>query len=206
MKSLKLVIVLFLVGLSFIGCGRRAIIRKYYVLEAQSFIPSERLGIDHPFAYNVDVRNFRVGPAFEQTRIAVRSASHELDYYFYHHWAIRPSTAIADMVFELVDRSGLFQQCFRGYSYRPDFLISGHVYSLERVRDESGDAAHLNVLVELVDVKSEQSVVRHEFDRTVKLTTGGSMNEFARIISDIMLQETEQFIHRATDFLQSGQQ
>jgi len=206
MKAFILGMVLFMVGLSCIGCGRRAIIRKYYLLEAQTHMPSEQLGIGGPFTYNVDVRDFRVGPAFEQTRIAVRSGSHELDYYFYHHWAVRPSTAIADMVFELVDDTDLFQQCFRGYSYRPDFLISGHIYSLERVRGESDDAARLKALIELVDMKSELSVVRHEFDRTVNLTADGTMNEFARTVSDIMLQETEGFIQRVGDFLKSGRQ
>jgi len=191
------------VGIS--SCGRRAIIRKYYLLENPRLTTSADLTVPAPLPFSADVRDFQVGKAFDQTRIAARSGSNELDYYFYHHWAVRPSMALADMVHERIDRAGLFQRYARGYSYHPDFIITGHVMKIERLLDDHGDSAHLAVVFELIEVASEQSLVRHEFDRTVRLDQDGSMNGFANAISQTVFQETKIFIEKIVAYFEGKQ-
>jgi ABC-type uncharacterized transport system auxiliary subunit len=194
MKILKFILIVTVACVGISSCGKRAIIRKYYLLENPGLLSPGDLTISEPLPFNVDVRDFQVGKAFDQTRITARSGSNELDYYFYHHWAVRPSIALADMVHESIDGARLFQLCTRGYSYRPDFVITGHVMRLERLLEDQSDAAHLAIILELSDVKSEQQVVRHEFDHTTKLDQDRSMNGFANAISEIVFQETNTFI------------
>jgi len=190
-----------------LSCGRRVIIRKYYLLENPRLSAPADPAVPQPLPFSVDVRDFQVGKAFDQTRIAARSGSNELDYYFYHHWAVRPSMALAGMVHELVDRAGLFQRCTRGYSYHPDFIITGHIMRLERLlEDADDDSAHLAVVYELIEVVSEKGLVRHEFDHTVSLDQDGSMNGFANTISQTAFQETKIFIEKIVAHFEGKQQ
>ncbi len=193
MKIGKFIFILILAGAGIAGCGKRAIVSRYYLLENPRPLSPEELTITSPLPYNVDVRDFQAGRAFDQTRIAARSSSNELNYYFYHHWALRPSTALADMVYEVIDQAGLFQRCARGYSSHPDLIISGRISRCERLLGDDVDSAHLAVVLELVDRSSERQMLRHEFDRTTELDTDRSMNGFANAISHILLQEAIQF-------------
>jgi len=206
MKILNGILAVTVLLTAMFGCGKRVIIRRYYLLENPRLTASMDLAIAEPLPFNVDVRDFQVGKAFDQTRIAARSGSNELDYYFYHHWAVRPSMALADMAHELVDHAGVFQHCTRGYSYRPDFIVTGHVMRLERLlRDAGDDDAHLAIVFELIDVASEQQVVRHEFDRTTRLNRDKSMNGFASAVSQMVSEETELFIEKIVTHFEQKQ-
>ena len=113
-------------------CGKKALIRKYYILDA----PRELIETDSTdtvcLPLNVDVRDFQISKAINQTRMALKSDSHELNYYFYHHWAVRPAAAVADMVYQILSRENCFQQLTRGYSSRPRFVLTGDIRHLER--------------------------------------------------------------------------
>jgi ABC-type uncharacterized transport system auxiliary subunit len=198
MKIRKIIIILTLAGVCITGCGKRAIVSQYYLLENPWALAPEEPPVVSPLPYSVDVRDFQAGKAFDQTRIAARSGSNELNYYFYHYWAVRPSMALTDMVYEVIDQAGLFERCTRGYSTSPDFIISGHVMRCERLLREDVDGAHLAVVLELIDRASEQQVIRHEFDHTVELDKDGSMNGFASAISHILFREAIHFSEKIT--------
>ena len=84
MRFYNLSFVLLIILLSIISCSRKTIIRKYYVLESRIAIDDSSFDVQKKYPFKVDIRDFRVAKAFDQTRIAVRSESHELNYYFYH--------------------------------------------------------------------------------------------------------------------------
>ncbi|MBW1803792.1 MAG: membrane integrity-associated transporter subunit PqiC [Deltaproteobacteria bacterium] len=205
MKRLFCIILLIIMGFCFFHCSKKAMIRKFYVLETQSSIIEVKGDRIQPLAGNVDVRDFRIRKAFEQTRIAVRSESHELNYYYYHHWAARPSSVIPDMVSTLVDRSGIFCRCARGFTNKPDFIIQGQVDIVERIEKERIAAAHLNATLELTDEKTDSSIVRHAFDLTVDLKEDKSMNGFARAISYLLEQESLVFIEKMSKYFRDRQ-
>ena len=85
MKILNCILIVTAVCVGISGCGKRAIVRKYYLLENPRLPASTNLIAPAPLPFSADVRDFQVGKAFDQTRIAARSGSNELDYYFYHH-------------------------------------------------------------------------------------------------------------------------
>ena len=184
------------------GCAKKAIIRKYYVLEADNAGSMFNLNIE-PLPYRVDVRDFYVSKAFEQARIAVRSESHELDYFFYHNWAVRPSSAIADIIHSLFVRENIFRTCRRGHSLRPDYWITGQIYALERIHNRDQKASHLSGIIELIDGRNETPVVRYEFDQTAELLEDRSMNGFAKSLSGVIVDVSRTFVHRIVDYFEN---
>jgi ABC-type uncharacterized transport system auxiliary subunit len=206
MKRHPIVILIIIMGFCLFHCGKRAMLRKYYVLETQK-INQRITGVPiQPLAGNADVRDFRVTKAFEQTRIAVRTESHELNYYYYHHWAARPSSVIPDMICPLVDRAGLFHHCVRGFTNNPEFLIIGQVETIERIQKKNSVSAHISAILELIEEKTSIPLVRHDFDLTVELKDDKSMNAFASAISHLLEQETNTFIIRMINYFQKRNQ
>lgn len=194
MKKLLFLSLLVIAAAWMTGCGKRALIRKYYVLETAS--SENRIGplYSSSIPIQVEIRDFQVAKAFDQTRIALRSASNEIDYYFYHHWAVRPTVALADMVCEIMERSGLFLKISREYSVTSEYTITGTIYRLERLDGSPNPSAHLAGRMELVDVYQNLPIIQHEFDQQVELRNDQSMNKFASVLSEILNHETEAFI------------
>jgi ABC-type uncharacterized transport system auxiliary subunit len=187
------------------GCSKKALIRKYYILESPSIPAAAEVQPEAALPYLVDIRDFRVSKAFDQTRIAMRTESHELNYYYYHHWAVRPSTAFADFVFQAVNERGLFRRCSRGYSYNPDYLINGIVRHVERGMGEKDATARLGLVFELADAEQEVVRFRHAFDRTLELENDRDMNSFARAVSRILAEETQVFMDKLVDFFRDSE-
>ncbi len=195
-------LVLLGASLLFVACTKKSIIRRYYVIELPQM--TENVPQRQQLDYQVDVRNFRVGQAFDQTRIAVRTASHELNYYYYHHWAVKPSQAVADVVYEYLEQTDLFSQTFRGISYSPDFLVTGEVKSLERIQKNKSWFGHIDIRLELVNAETELSIVQHESDLSQELE-GNSMNEFATVISQLVLQASQEFFDKVSEQISQQQ-
>ena len=184
------------------SCSRKVMIRKYYLLEVPAYSGPEELIVESPYEFKVVVRDFRVAKAFEQTRIAVRSGTHELNYYFYHHWAVRPSAAVSEFVHYLVDHTGLFDRCFRGYAADADFMITGQIHALERLQTHEIKEAHLSMTFLLLEAKTERSLIRYEANRRAPFEEK-DMNEFAGQMSRLLREETEAFILKIAEFLKT---
>ena len=202
----KFMLVLSISILFVFSCSKKTIIRNYYLVELPQNVDLQTMSNEGPFPITVDVRDFQVAKAFEQTRIALRTATNELNYFYYHHWAVRPSYALADQAQQTFDRLGLFQQVNRGFSYSPQYLVTGIVHSIERYHPGKQQSAHLAITFQLIDTKTELPVVRHEFDRIKVLEKSKSMNAFAQTISDIFYQETLLFAQKITDYLNTLEQ
>jgi len=197
--------ILSLLALIFLSCSRQAMIRRYYVVEMPANENLEQeTKIDYQFDYKVDVRDFWVARAFDQTRIALRTQSHELNYYFYHHWAVKPSTAVADVVYEWAQREALFSRLIRGISFNPDFLIVGEIKTLERLEQDKESYAHVHYRLELRKYKSEVTLVQFETDQTRRVKDN-TMNAFADTASEITIAIAEEFFGRVTSYLQENQ-
>lgn len=196
-------LVAILCGLLVSACSKKSVIRRYYVIEMPALETQNIQGLQQ-FDYKVDVRDFRVGSAFDQTRIALRTRSHELNYYYYHHWAVKPSQSVADVVYEFGEQTDVFRQLFRGISYNPDYLITGQVKSIERIEEKNASFAHLSLQLELLNAESEVTVVQHEIDQTLPLEEG-TMNEFAQQISEIILMANQEFFAQVSTYLTEQQ-
>ena len=199
-------ITILILLLSLMGCSRKSMMRNYYLLTPSSIPASGYLleVIGEPLPYKVDVRDFQVVRAFEQTRMAVRSKSNELNYYYYHHWSVRPSALIPDMVHFEVSRSGLFQECKRGFTHQPDYIIQGRITQVERVHTGEVPCAHIAGNFEFFNEEKQSIVLKHNFDRTAPLMEDETMNSFARTLSDVIQHEISTFQLKIVDYFQAS--
>jgi ABC-type uncharacterized transport system auxiliary subunit len=196
----KVFLVLLLSAPFWIFCAKKTMIRNYYLLEFPQEI--SEIQTEQAFPLEVDVRDFQVSRAFAQTRIALRTESNEINYFYYHHWAIRPSYAVADQVYTILNHKELFAKCTRGITYDPDYRIDGNVQVIERNHMNETQSAHLVMTMQFTDTESSISHVQHRFDRSLPLEDK-SMNDFAEKMSQIILDETLSFSQQIKAFLQN---
>ena len=176
------------------GCTKKAIIRKYYIIDIPADSSVSFVERTAPLPFHLEIRDFEVAKAFSQMPIALRTQSNELNYYFYHHWAVKPGTGIADIIFACIDQSGLFQKVTRGYIPDSDYCLMGHVYAIERLQNRKKASAHLHLKFVLLDHHLTKPLLFHEFDRTKPFTPQKQMNPFAVAVSEILFEEFELFI------------
>jgi len=192
-------------GLVWMDCSRSVVVRKFYVLEPQQTTVPAALQLDHPMPIKVDVRDFTIAKAFDQTRIALRTQSNELNYYYYHLWAVRPASAVADMVYQIVSPLNLFQRCTRGFSIGPDYYLSGQIMALERTQMAKKEYAHVSGTLFLFDARTELPVLQQDFNRLVDLKKTRSMNGFAHAAGTILQGEMETFLQQIVEFYHAEQ-
>ena len=186
----------------FAECSYKQPGRKYFIFEfTNQDYPSVQRA-DTTFDVIVDVRDFRVARAFDQTRIAIRTQSNELNYYYYHHWAVRPSYAIPALVYDYFEYKNAFRRINRGISYNPDYIIIGEVKSIERIQTRAGDVAHTHIIFEFQQADNEIAVVKHEATLTDKLDDP-SMNRFVKTLNTSLVFTLETFKEKIMNYLEN---
>jgi ABC-type uncharacterized transport system auxiliary subunit len=196
----KIIPLLIIVSLIVSSCSKRITTRRYYLLEIPTTEQRPK-PTKSEFSARVDVRDFHVSRAFDQTRIALRTNTNELDYYFYHHWASKPSRIIADYIYELVENRNVFSVLSRSISYNPDYIIRGDVKSLERIQKDKKAFAHVRILIELINPKTGEVLAQFEDDQRLPLEPANNMNTFARATSQIFRHVTDEFLERVRVYL-----
>jgi len=200
MKPVRIAVFLAVCSLV-LGCGSRStMVRKYYLLENKTPLDLKLMGVYEPFGYNAELKDFIVATPYEDQRIALRSESNELIYYFYHYWGVRPGEAVTRMVQDIFSRGAIFKKLTRNVNEHADVVISGEISALERVRIKKAEYAHLAGRMTFKDGRTGQVLVDYDFDRRFELKKNKSMNAFAETLSKALFDETEEFIFRVTDY------
>ncbi|MBM3329871.1 MAG: hypothetical protein FJY67_10455 [Calditrichaeota bacterium] len=186
---------LFLIALVILaGCAKQQLATSYYLIEYAPSPVNPQLKLSEPIPYRVQVRNFKIPRSYDSVRIIARYSSHQIDYYRYSLWAVRPQVAVADLLVQHIKAYNLFRNCQREFlEERPDFEITGEVTQIERFESEAYTAAHLRMRFEFYDSGSNDILLLHEFDREISIPPG-NMSIFAKAVSDLISQESEQFL------------
>jgi len=198
----KILLSLIIVALLAASCTKKISTRRYYIFDIPTV--GQKAKPETPlFQLQVDVRNFSVARAFDQTRIALRTDTNEMDYYFYHHWASKPSLAVADFVFDIIENRNVFSSANRSISYNPDYLVQGNIKSIERIESNKMAFAHISMVLEFINADTEQVVAFFEDDQRLPLEPAQSMNTFARACSQILMHMTDEFLKNVTQYLEN---
>ncbi|MCF7809906.1 ABC-type transport auxiliary lipoprotein family protein [bacterium] len=199
MKNKNYLIVLLLL-VFIISCTRQVFVTKYYLLEYQPTAKNEKLLLEKPIPGRVQVGNFNIPRSYDSIRIIARFSSHQINYYRYSLWAVRPQMAIADELVKHVNVYQIFLDCKREFlDSRPDYEITGQIHQIERFDSEGYSAAHLKMTFYFYNYESKDVLVSHSFDREVPITAG-SMTIFAKVISDIAEEEVENFLIKVVEY------
>lgn len=203
MKRSFLLIILFAIGLH--SCGRKSIVREYYVIEFPVKIDSTT--VNQPPLYNgfCEILPIQIAPAYAGTQIAVRTESHQLNYYVQNEWAVRPEESINALLESYLQSRRLFSNItsspFRIY---PNFELYSHVYHLEAVEDRNRLKAHLHIDWELYERNANHLAVFHSFDISRYLARR-NINQLAITISNILEEELRKFADKIENYLQQTQ-
>lgn len=185
------------------GCAKQSLETSYYLIEFTPTASNPKLALKTSFPYRVQVLNFKIPRSYDSIRIIARFSSHQINYYRYSLWAVRPQVAVADLIVQQVNAYRLFKDCQREFlDERPDYEITGEITQIERFESENYFAAHLKAELDLYDYNDKDILVSHEFDREVPIPAG-NMTIFAKAVSDLLAEESEAFLVKVADHFRS---
>lgn len=188
----------FLTVLSFVviltSCmSEKNIMRKYYTLEtpAEAYAPeSDTL---QAIPGKCEIGRVNVNPVYEKDKIVNRNKSHEITYYMYHQWAVRPDDAIRELLLEYLQNRKLFDNISTRFAMSvPDYRLKTMVNDLEIIENGKSFSAHVNIGYILTKNTSDSVLVSHRADRIEPLKHK-DMNLFAQAVSNILIEELEVF-------------
>ena len=184
------------------GCmSEKAVITKHYTIEwpenRQDDRQDDRQEADGENDWLVpgrcEIDQVEISPLYEKTQIVNRSDSHEITYYRYHQWAIRPSLAVMEVVRTYLESAGMFESVSSRYSRAiPDFHFTTNIRQLEVIENKNQFMAHLQIKFSLVRNSNDSTLIEHRADRTEPLNNK-DLNLFAATISDMLVSELMTF-------------
>lgn len=189
MKKIGLFAALLILLLS---CAKTVQNNRYYLLEYNT---TPKNILETPLTQeSCEIFTVQVSDVYASHRIAVRTRSHEVDYYHYHQWAQSPALNIGQLVHAHIQKKNLFKQfAARIWNVSPRYQIYCTIQHMEVVDKETHLEAHFNMQLELFDRQTEQVVAKHYIDKSEPLANK-DMNLFARKVSAFLKTGTEQFI------------
>lgn len=178
---------------------------KYYVIEKndslETFTSAQQPWLD---GY-CEIVPVQVYPAYATQQIAKKNKTHEITYYRYHHWAVRPEEALNLLIEDHLNRTSLFKRVSRRYwRINPAYKLETTVYKLEIQQQQETYQGHIAFRFDLFHIPSGDLLVSHEADRTEDLTRR-DINLFAQTVGNILHQELNEFAKKTTQQIQTNQ-
>lgn len=198
MKSFVPIFAIFFIILT--GCmSEQSVAKKHYVIdwpESAALIPVDSL---HQIKGNCEIEAVRIPSLYERNQIINRSDSHELTFYQYHQWAVRPSVSILELMTQYMKQKNLFQSVSTRYSRAiPDYRLTAEVLNLEVVeKNKMQFSAHVHLVLGLVNNENDEQILRHEADRLIPMEEK-DLNLFATVVSNTFINELETFTELLT--------
>lgn len=186
-------IIILLAGLLLPGCrSSRTATNRYYILEYPRDISANIP--DHTIESSCYVNPVDIYPAFSTNQIAFREDSHEIRYYSFNHWAIRPEAGFTRILLDYLDDNRIFSRVYHTSPVHDAiYTIETVVHRLEVVRESNDYYAHLIVRFRLIDNDSGNIVSEHLNSNTTEMDDP-NLNLFARSVSGMFVEELDHFL------------
>lgn len=169
MKKCQPLVALSVALLMLAGCFARVKENHYYLLDYVPTPPAERLA-KGAYPYSLRVKDFDVAEAYRRNNIVYRQSPHELRFYSYELWAVKPEYLVTDMVFRHVETAKLFREVTRTLDMiEPEFVLSGQVTALEEYDNKDEWYAHLAMNMTLQNTRTRQLVWSKAWDYRKKV-------------------------------------
>ena len=173
--------------------SEKTVVRKYYTLE----LPEETHNIRPDTAMMIpgtcEIRQVMVNPVYDNREIANRSDSHEITYYMYHQWAVRPAEAMREILYGFLSEAELFEAVYKRYNRDiPDYFFEARVNDIEVIEEGETFSAHLNISFSLIDNSNNNVILSHRADR-MEAIKRKDINLFASELSSILYEELMTF-------------
>jgi len=176
-------------------------VNRYYLIEMP--VPQQTTeSVEGPMLdASCEVTAVKVAPAYERNQIVNRSGSHEISYYKYHMWAVRPSVAVREVILRNLETAGVFRSVSDRFSLSiPDYQLLTRIKHLEVRENKNRFSAHLALEITLVGNESREVILAHQADRVTPLDDK-DLNLFAGEISRMLGDELRAFRLKLADQL-----
>ena len=191
MKNYYLVILLLSIVL-IQSCSKKVVTRNYYVLEFPT--QNKEIQKSKPLVNeSCEIFGVNIPPAFSQSRIAVRTRSHEISYYQNHLWAVAPGDLIVQLIEAYIQKENIFTKASQSiWKEVPIYRIYTYVQQIEAQDIDDELFAHLKMKIDLFNSADNSIVVSHQFERK-ELLEERDINLLAESLSKILQEELQQF-------------
>lgn len=175
---------------------------KHYLIDYMPKNDNPEITRVQTLPYKVKMTNFKIPRAYDSSRMIGRLSTHEISYYKYSLWAVRPQIAVTDMIMLHVNQYRLFDKCQREFiDDQPNYEITGSIDVVEVLESIAFNAAHMKGTIEFIELKGGSKVlIVHHFDREIVIPDR-DYTMFAKAVSDIVKEETELFLVKVVNVL-----
>ncbi len=195
MMMKKILLMALLSALVFAGCrSSQPVTQQYYLLE----MPSQQEG-DWPerlsaLQGSTLISNATVVDAYASHQIALREDTHQIRYFNFNEWAIRPEHAFTQLLLNFYQENQVFEEVKHGRIVRTtDYILNTHVQVVEL--DMRGDLLHARLKVDflLLDGQNEGDILHHYTVDSSKELDTKNLNSFASTISHMFIEGLHAF-------------
>jgi len=150
-------------ALIFLGCFGKTPVSRYYLLD---YVPTgQDLLKNKPYPITVRIKDFSIAEAYERPEIVYRKSAHELRFYNFHRWAVKPEHLLSDMIFKHIRVSRLFSNTVKSIvDSKPDYVMTGQVLAIEEYDNKETWYAHLAINFQLEDADTRELLWQHSYD------------------------------------------
>ncbi len=174
---------------------------NYYILEYYPHLEKRELIQSTAVPASVHVMDTKIPRTYSRRQIVTRGIGPQIQYESNEIWGVDLKDTIADLIARRTTRYNLFRSVQREYELeRAIYQIQSEVRSLEYVISRGRGQANLAMEMRLVETESKEVLVRHSFDRLDPLAES-SFETFVIEINTMILQETDEFLRKAVDYL-----
>jgi ABC-type uncharacterized transport system auxiliary subunit len=176
--------------------SEKSVSKKYYVIGKSYEQVNSASEAFNAIPGRCEIEQVKISPVYAGNQIVNRSDSHEVTYYGYHMWAVRPSLTITEVILEYFENSGIFASVSSRYSRAiPDYRLVTFIHHMEVVENKNEFSAHFHIEFRILHRSEDRVLVQHEADRTETLS-GKDLNLFTSAISNMLTAELQNFTRK----------
>lgn len=178
---------------------------QHYLLETPADYEFRWQGESGPLSASCEILKPEIVPAYSSHSIALREDSHQLSYFRFNEWAVRPELVIQKMVDDFMKENQVFEELVPGRAVMSAaYLLETEINHLEVDNREDVFRARMHVEFRLRDNETSEVLVTHREDR-IETLEGRNLNAFAEAVSRMFIEELATFTESFTTELNGTQ-
>ncbi len=152
------------------NCGAARPVSYYTLNSAPTPEPSVTVKSDAPIPFTILVGRIAASHLYLNDPIVYSNGSVELGTYEYHRWVDVPTEMLETMLTQTLREQGRFRSVGRlGSGAKADYILRGHLYSLEEV-DSPSITARFSIELELFQPKTGMIVWNQSYDQDERVS------------------------------------
>ncbi len=187
--KISIILIVFILSLFMSGCFSSPSKRYFQINIDNTSIKNSNLR-KIIFLKNIDVNEF-----YDDYRLVYRKSTHELNYYAYEFWTIKPGKLIKNAVINYLKNNESYNFIRKLTAYNPDYYIESKINVLEEVEKNNIRYGRLSMEFELYNFKSGKKLLTYNFDKKEKFQEK-KIDYFPKTISNILQKQIDVLINK----------